>query len=230
MNQALIEHLSSFVTEHRIELFNKILSLRTRYMTILLEDIYQAHNASAVLRSCECFGVQDVHVIENQNEYRISPDVALGSEKWLSLHRYNQHPDNTAFAIQSLKSAGYRIIATSPHETGCAIQNLNIRKGKFALIFGSELPGLSKTALEMADEYVSIPMVGFTESLNISVTAALFLHHLTGLIRNNPEINWKLSDAEKNELKLTWLKNSVKRSDLIIKAFLTRHKQNKSRP
>jgi tRNA (guanosine-2'-O-)-methyltransferase len=224
MNNDLIQHLSSFVTEHRIQLFKKILDLRTRYITVVLEDIYQAHNASAVLRSCECFGVQDVHIIENHNEYRISPDVALGAHKWLSLHRYNQPKDNTSAAILSLKNQGYRIIATSPHKNDYNLDELDIRKGKFALLFGAELPGLSTTALEMADEFVKIPMVGFTESLNISVTAALCLHHLTRIIRNDNSIVWPLSPAEKEAILLTWLKNTIKRSELIEKAFLSKHK------
>jgi tRNA (guanosine-2'-O-)-methyltransferase len=154
------------------------------------------------------------------NEYRISPDVALGSDKWLTLYRHNQSGDNTRDAIRLLKSKGYRIAATTPHKNDCTLGDFDLRKGKTALLFGSELKGLSPLAMELADEFVRIPMAGFTESLNISVTAALFIHHLTGILRKEPGIPWQLSDEEKQEIKLIWLKNSVKKSALIEKTFL----------
>lgn len=220
MHENLIEYLSRFLTDRRVNLFDKLLDLRTRYITIVLEDIYQAHNASAVLRSCECFGIQDVHLIENQFEYRISPDVALGSDKWLTLHRHNNpQAKNTETAIEKLRSNGYRIVATTPHKNDCSLEEFDLNKGKTALLFGSELKGLSPRALELADEYVKIPMAGFTESLNISVTAALFIHHLTGKLRKDPDINWKLTPDEKQEIKLIWLRNSIKKSGLIEKKF-----------
>ena len=230
MNTKLIEHLSSFITERRVQLFDTVLNLRTRYMTIVLEDIYQAHNASAVLRSCECFGIQDVHFIENQNQYRISPDVALGAHKWLNITRYNKDMQNTAAAIEILKKNGYRIVATTPHNNDCNIQDFDLQKGKFALIFGAELNGLTPVALDLADEFVKIPMVGFTESLNISVTAALCIHLLADKIRNNHLIKWQLREEEMQCIKLNWLRTSIKKSDLIEKAFIKqlnrRNKEN----
>lgn len=220
MTEKLIEHLSGFVTERRVKLFDRLLNHRTRYITVVLEDLFQPHNASAVLRSCECFGIQDVHIIENQNEYRISPDVALGSYKWLTMIRHNQENDNTCTAITSLKKAGYRIVATSPHKNDCTLENFSLFPGKVALLFGTELKGLSPAAMELADAYVKIPMVGFTESLNISVTAAIFIHHLTAKLHNTPHLAWQLSEKEKQEIKLDWLKKSIRKSEMIEKAFL----------
>jgi tRNA (guanosine-2'-O-)-methyltransferase len=220
MQEKLIEYLSQFVTDRRVRLFDTLLNQRTRYITVVLEDIFQAHNASAVLRSCECFGVQDVHFIENRNEYHISPDVALGADKWLNLFRYNQLAENTLSAIESLKSNGYRIVATTPHKNDGKLEDFNLQKGKVALLFGSELNGLSPLAMKLADEFVKIPMSGFTESLNISVTAALFLHHLTGKLRKDDTIKWPLTREEKLEIKLVWLRNSIKKYALIEKAFI----------
>jgi tRNA (guanosine-2'-O-)-methyltransferase len=225
MKEKLINHLSTFVTERRIQLFNKLLDLRTRYITVVLEDIFQAHNASAVLRSCECFGIQDVHIIENSNPYKISPDVALGAEKWLSIYRYNQHTENTTTALNHLKKNGYRIVATSPHKNDCNLEDFDQQKGKFALIFGTELNGLSPLALDMADEYIRIPMAGFTESLNISVTAALCIHHLTGKLRNSMAIDWHLPVTEREDIMLNWLRTSIKKSDLIERAYTEQLKQ-----
>ncbi len=220
MKENLIEYLTPFISERRIKLFDTVLSQRTRYITIVLEDIYQAHNASAVLRSCECFGIQDVHLIENVNEYRISPEVALGSNKWLSIYRYNQGENNTRHTLQSLKNKGYRIVATSPHKNDCDLENFNLNKGKVALVMGSELTGLSENALEIADEFVKIPMSGFTESLNISVTAALCIHFLTGNLRKDPSIEWRIPEDERKEIKLAWLRNSIKDYERIEKRFL----------
>ena len=219
MTDQLIKHLEQFITARRLKLFNTRLNYRTRYLTIVLEDIFQPHNASAVLRSCDCFGVQDVHIIENRNAYRINPDVTLGSNNWLTLKRYNASSNNTLDALESLKKEGYRIVAATPHRMDCLLENLDLRKGKVALFFGSEQDGLSPTALELADEFVRIPMVGFTESLNISVSAAICIYSLTSIIRRS-DLPWQLTDEEKKQLKLAWLKNSIRNSALIERGFL----------
>ncbi len=221
----LVDFLSDFVTEKRLNLFDNILNQRTRYITVALEDIYQPHNASAVLRSMDCFGIQDAHIIENQNEYQVNPDVALGASKWLTLNRYNQDADNTKEAIQHLRKNGYRIVSTTPHKEGVELNNFDLTKGKTALFFGTEMRGLTETVLDYSDEFLKIPMYGFTESFNISVSAAIILHQLR-LKLNDSEINWQLSQKEKRALKLDWLKKSIKRSDLLIEEFLSKNKNN----
>jgi tRNA (guanosine-2'-O-)-methyltransferase len=218
MEERLIQYLAQFITKRRLQLINKVVSGRTRYLTVVLEDIYQPHNASAVLRSCDCFGIQDVHIIENKNQYRINPDVTLGSDKWLTLYKYKQSDNNTREAITRLKSAGYRIVATSPHKKHTSIENFDLHKGKAALLFGTELKGLSEEAISMADEFITIPMVGFTESLNISVTVAIILYVLTNRL-GKTNIPWQMTLPEINQLKVQWIKNSIKRSDNIENFF-----------
>jgi len=218
MDKELIDYLSGFVTEERMAQFERISSMRTKYVTVALENIYQAHNASAVLRNCDCFGVQDVHIIENRNEYQISNDVAMGSQKWLNIQRYNQGGNSTKAALGKLRADGYRIIATTPHTNDVDLDNFDIGKGKFALFFGTELNGLSDEVLNNADEYVKIPMYGFTESFNISVSAALCLNHLMGKIRNS-DIQWQLTEDELYKLRLYWLRQSIKRVELIEQEF-----------
>jgi len=213
----LAEYLSGFVTENRNENFNNIIESRTRYVTIALEDIYQPHNASAVLRSCECFGVQDVHIIENENKYEVNPDVALGSSKWINLIRYNKKENNTADCIRKLKKEGYQIVATSSHKNDCTIDQLPL-DNKIALFFGTELRGLSSEVLDHADAYVKIPMYGFTESFNISVSAAICLFSITSRLRNS-DVQWQLSGKEKSDIKLQWLKNSIKDAKAIENEF-----------
>lgn len=221
MDEKLIKYLAKLITEERWLLMNKIITERSRYITVVLEDIFQPHNASAVLRTCDCFGVQDVHIIENRNKYTVNPDVALGASKWLNLKTYSDKEENTVECINQLKEKGYRIVATTPHTNDVKLEEFDLSKGKVALMFGSEQPGLTKTALNHADEFLKIPMFGFTESFNISVSASIILHHLRWKL-NQSNINWQLSKAEKNEILLNWLRQSIKRSDVIEKDFLKR--------
>ena len=219
MHEREIEILKKFVTEERFAKFLKVLEYRTRYVTVVLEDIYQPHNASAVLRSCELFGVQDIHIIENRNKYNPNPDVAVGASKWLNLIKYNGKENNTIDAIKELKAQGYRIVATTPHRNDTELKEFDVERGKFALVFGSEMPGITDTVFENADEFLRIDMYGFTESFNISVSVAIILHYLIEKLHKS-EINWILSQEEKQEILFNWLKNSVKDADNILKKLV----------
>jgi len=223
MKQKLIEHLFKFVSENKYNLFQEKIQERTKYTTVVLEDIYQPHNASAVLRTCDCFGIQDVHIIENKNQYQINPDVALGSNQWIDIKKYNKKKHNTLATIKHLKSKGYRIIATTPHKNDVNLNELDLEKGKIALFFGAELSGLSDVILNDADEFVKIPMYGFTESYNISVSAAIILYHISEKLRNS-NINWQLTENQRKDILLDWLKTSIKKSELIVENFYSKHK------
>ena len=214
----LIKHLSGFITKERIELLNHNLKQRTNHLAIVLEDIFHSQNASAVLRTADCFGVQTIHIIENRNNYNTHPNISLGSRKWLTETFYNKKKNNTEDCLKNLKKDGYKIIATSPHKAK-SIHDIDIKKEKIALLFGSEQEGLSQLALEMADEKVKIPMYGFTESYNISVAAALCMQVVISKIREY-NIAWQLSEKEKDEVMLNWLRNSIKESELIEKRFI----------
>ena len=218
MQKRLISFLSELVTAERYNNFQQVLNNRTNYITVVLEDLFQSHNASAVLRSCECFGVQNVHFIENKFQFVENPDVAVGSSQWLTTNRYNQSENNTLEAIKKLKKEGYRIVATTPHKDDVSLEKLDLERGKIALIFGTELNGLSDLALENSDEYMKINMFGFTESFNISVSVALCLYELTLRLRKT-NINWQLSESEKEMIMVDWLKKSIKDSENIIKYY-----------
>jgi tRNA (guanosine-2'-O-)-methyltransferase len=196
MDHKLIDFLSGFVTLERLSLFNKIISFRTNYITVVLEDIYQTQNASAVLRTSDCFGIQNVHVIENSNVFHVNPDVVRGASNWVTVNRYNRNEHNTTEALRKLKQEGYRIIATSPHEHDVNLENFDLEKGKAAFVFGTERPGLTDFVKNEANEFMKIPMVGFTESLNVSVSVAITLHYLTQKLRNHSEIEWHLTEEE----------------------------------
>lgn len=213
-----IAYLSQFVTRKRLDLFKDILEKRTRHLTIALEDVYHPHNASAVLRSCDCLGIQDVHVIENRNTLDISEKVTRGAESWLTLKKYD-HPNggNSLKCIKALKRNGYRIIAMTPHHPDYILADLDVNE-KLAVFFGSEKDGLTDVALEQADDKVMIPMYGFTESYNISVGVALVLYDLRTKLEAT-RIDWGLTEQEKQVLTLEWLRYSVRASKLIEGRF-----------
>jgi len=219
MEQELINYLSSFLSDNRLAAFNRSLSFRTRYITVVLEDIYQSQNASAVLRTCDCFGIQDVHIIENQNKFSEYINVTRGSTKWIDLHHYNQKMNNTLDAIEKLKSDGYIIVATTPHENSIDLENFDLTIGKSAFVFGNEKRGISDIVKQNADYFMKIPMFGFTESLNLSVSVAIIMHYLTSILKLS-SIEWKLTAQEQEYIMLDWLKKSIKSGDLLIKNFL----------
>jgi tRNA (guanosine-2'-O-)-methyltransferase len=219
MEQELINYLSSFLSDNRLSAFKRSLSFRTRYITVVLEDIYQSQNASAVLRTCDCFGIQDVHIIENQNKFNEYINVTRGSTKWIDLHHYNQKDNNSLSAIERLKNDGYKIVATSPHLNTIELENFDLTIGKSAFVFGNEKRGISDIVKQNADYFMKIPMFGFTESLNLSVSVAIILYHLTSKLKLLP-IKWKLSEFEQEQIMLNWLKKSLKSGDLLIKNFL----------
>lgn len=216
LKEALIDHLLQFITEDRWQRINEVLEQRTRFLSVVLEDLYQPHNASAVLRSCDCFGIQDVHIIENENKFSPAKGVTIGSDQWISLHKHKDAgggTENTRQCYRQLRDEGYRLIATTPHEDDVTIDEIPLNQ-KTALVFGSELTGLSDYALEEADGYARIPMVGFSESFNISVSAALCLYELSTRLRKEGS-GWMLSEEEKIDLQLDWIRKSVREVDKI---------------
>ena len=215
----LITHLSSFLSEERIGKFDEVLLSRTRKITVVLEDLYQSHNASAVIRSCEIFGIQDIHVIETNNKFSTNNEISVGSAGWVDIYNYRNGSEfDSASCYYRLKKAGYSIVATTPAENSKGLDSINI-ENKIALLFGTEEYGLSKQAIENSDYSVRIPMYGFTESFNVSVACSLILRDLTERLRHSNS-NWNLSEEESSDIKYSWLMKSVKNSDLIVKRFL----------
>ncbi len=216
----LTEFLSSFVTETRLGKMSNILRQRTRYITVVLEDIFQSHNASAVLRSCDGFGIQDVHVIENRNSFNPNKEVDMGTSQWLSINRYQPETSEncTAETLHELKKNGYRIVATTPHTNDTNLEDFDLDRGKAAIVFGTELEGISSEVENAADEFLKIPMHGFVESFNISVACALTLHHLSWKLRNS-DINWNLTKDEQKMIKLEWLRKTVNNASALEARF-----------
>jgi tRNA (guanosine-2'-O-)-methyltransferase len=216
----VLHHLSQFVSDHKKEFVEKVLSNRTHHVTVVLEDIFQSQNASAVIRTCECMGLQDIHIIEMISKYEINRRVLKGANKWMNLHRYRTPETNNVEAcFQQLHEQGYKILVADPDEDGKSIHDIDVADSKVALLFGNELRGVSSYALQHADQKIRIPMYGFTESLNISVSVAISLNALITKLHAS-STDFGLSEEEKGAMRLDWYRKIVKRSDLIEREFL----------
>ncbi|WP_159799978.1 RNA methyltransferase [Flavobacterium sp. MK4S-17] len=213
-NSAYLEYLEGFITENRKQAFLQVLSSRTKHFTVAIEDIFQLHNTSAVMRTCEVFGIQELHVIEEKYGKKIDKEIALGAQKWVDAYRY----DTTTACIETLKKQGYKIIATSPHHNSAPIDDFDIKQ-RSALFFGTEKMGLSQEVLQQADGFLHIPMAGFTESLNISSSAAIVIQNLTNRLRKS-DIEWQLTAEEILEKRIDWARKSIKDIDFITRKYL----------
>ena len=218
--EKVFKHLSQFVSDHKKGFVEKVLGQRTRYVTVVLENIYQSQNASAAVRTCECMGLQDIHIIEDTAQYHLNIRVLKGSYKWMNLERYHaKEVNNTEKCFDHLRSQGYRILVADPAEDGVPVDELDVSSGKIALVFGNELHGASAYSLHHADKKIRIPMFGFTESLNVSVSVAIFLNTILGKLRQT-NANITLSEEEKDLIRLAWFRKIVRRSDVVEREFL----------
>ena len=199
-----LNYLEEFLTENRKVRFQKVLENRTNHFTIAVEDVYQFHNTSAVMRSCEVFGIQQLNVVEEKFGKRIDKEIAMGAQKWVDVNRFESISD----CITDLKSKNYRIIATTPHENDCLLDDFDISQPA-ALFFGTERDGLSQEVLDQADGFLKIPMRGFTESLNISVSAAIIIQNLMSRLHQS-DVNWQLTENEILQKRIDWSRNSIK--------------------
>ena len=218
-NLLLTEHFSQFISEHKKGFIERVLDQRTRYVTVVLEDIYQSHNASAVMRTCECLGIQNVNTVETSSQWSTNKKVLKGSDKWLDIIRYKSpEANNIADCFRDLKQHGYLIAVADPSPDGISIEEVSLDQ-PLAIAMGHELKGSSQFAMDHADLKVKIPMVGFTESLNISVSAAICLQSVLSRLRNS-DIPWRLTGDEKDLLRLKWYKKVVRRAELMEREYL----------
>lgn len=209
-----LSYLETFISENRRERFLDILAQRSKHITVAVEDIFQLHNTSAVLRTCEVFGVQELNVIEEKYGKTIDKEIALGAQKWVDVNRYN----STGECIKKLRNRGYRIIATSPHEESCFLEDFDVTQPA-ALFFGTERLGLSDEVLREADGFLKIPMIGFTESLNISSSAAIIIQHLSSRLRRS-DVKWQLTEEEMLEKRIDWAQKTIKDIDFVTSRYL----------
>lgn len=200
-----IEYLSQFILPERFETLSRTVSNRTKYMTLVAENMFHPQNASALVRHCEAFGVQTLHTVQTFCRFNPNVDIVRGTDKWIDMY----HHTSTAEALQHLKGEGYRIIATSPHYQSCTPESFDVTKGKFAIVMGTEKTGISDEVMAAADEFLKIPMCGMVESLNVSACAAIIIYMLSERMRH--EVNgWQMTEAEQITTLYHWMIHSVK--------------------
>jgi len=215
----LTESLTSLLTERRRQRIDDVLAQRTRRVTVVLENIGHPQNAGAVLRTCECLGVQDVHIVADRNPFRVVAATVAGAAKWLTLFRYDDPgAPQTRVCLDLLHRRGYRIAGTTLRSGAIPLEELPLDR-PVALAFGSERQGLSEEAHGLCDFLVQIPMHGFTQSFNISVAAAICLFQLTGRLREMDAGCWGLSEEEKAWLRLEWVLKSIRNRHVHVARF-----------
>ena len=207
-----IDYLRGFMREERYDTLCQTLAMRTKYMTLMAENTFHPHNASALVRHCEAFGVQDLHTVETRCKFSPNVNIVRGTDKWVDITRH----ESTAEAIASLKGAGYRLVATTPHRESCTPETFDVEKGPFCLVFGTEHAGVSDEIIEAADEYLRIPMCGMVESLNVSASAAILIYMLSQRMRLSPAIDWRLKEDDAREMLFRWVMSSVKDAERIL--------------
>lgn len=212
-DEYLLSEFYHILTDERIQLFEKIIAQRTNHLTIISEDIFQEHNASAIVRTCDSFGIQTLHLIETRNTYQVHEGISRGSNQWVTLEHHYSEGKTTTEILNQLKLRGYKIAATSPHAIEYDIFNVPIDQ-PLALLFGAEKKGITHEGMENADYLVRIPMYGFAESLNVSVAAAITLNELRNRL-NHSSISWQLSKKDKLDTLLSWCRKHIKSSELI---------------
>jgi tRNA (guanosine-2'-O-)-methyltransferase len=202
--EVVIEALAPVVTAERLERIDQVVSKRSDDLVVVLDSISDPHNASAVLRSADAFGVQTVHVVVGRHGFRASRGVSKGTHRWLDVIRY-ETPDA---CVRRLKKEGYAIYVASM-DAPRRPEDLRAQP-RLAVVFGNEHRGVSTEMVALADGTFSIPMAGFVESLNVSVAAAITMHTLTR------ESRPPLSESRKRALKARFLMNSVKNADRLL--------------
>ena len=210
--QERLDYMNEFITEERKEVLLRTVSQRTHYMCIMTENMFHPQNASAIMRHCEAFGIQQIHTVEDRCKFDPSVNIVRGTHKWVDV----EHHENTAEALATLKAEGYRIVATTPHRCSATPETFDVSKGKFALVFGTEHAGISDEVIEAADEFLMIPMCGMVESLNVSASAAILIYMLSERIRQTVD-GWQLTDSEKLKLLTRWTMSSVRDYERILR-------------
>lgn len=205
-------YMEGFLTEERREVLRRTAAMRTRYMTILTENTFHPQNASALVRHCEAFGLQDLHTVETLCRFNPNVNIVRGTDKWIDITRH----ESTAEAVASLRGAGYRIVATTPHRESCTPETFDVGRGPFCLVFGTEHAGVSDEIIASADEFLRIPMCGMVESLNVSASAAILTYMLSERMRLTVD-SWQINEEEQLHLLLRWTLQSVRDAESILR-------------
>ena len=204
--------LRSLLGQERLARLEEVLAQRTRHLAVVLENLYDAHNLSAVLRTADAFGVQEVHVVDAEGDFAISRKISLGAHKWLDIV---VHSGETASedCVTALRDRGFRMMAATLAPGAVALGDLDL-SGRVAFVFGNEHEGLTEAMARACDSAYVIPMRGFVQSFNVSVSAAITLQHARSA-RAWPG----LEEADAASVLEDWMGKSIKQSARILGAL-----------
>jgi len=190
----------------RREKVDAVVARRLRGLTVVLDQLEDTFNMAAVLRSCEAFGLQDIHVVENPDvPFAPHDKVTQGCDKWLDVHRYKSF----AACARALRVAGHRICVSAVRDDARSVFELDFDR-PLALVFGNERTGVTPDALAAADEAFWIPMRGFTRSLNVSAAVSATLSRAIGWRLDQGKEGGDLPDADARALRDRFYALSVK--------------------
>ena len=216
----LLAHVDTFLTDDRRIRLNSVLDNRTTHFCIAMEDLFYERNSGAIIRTADGYGIQNINVIEPSGSFKskVTNIISKGAEKWVTQKQFGDLQTGAKDCINQLRKEGYQIVATTPHASGHTIHDFDITK-KSAFFLGAEKTGISEVVMEEADDYIAMPIFGFTESFNVSVANGILLHELINRLRKS-DVDWHLNQEERNDLMLDWTLKSIVSSHLIALKFM----------
>lgn len=213
--QDIFDYLKQFLTEERLNKIEHFSQESSDFVLPVMEDIYQYRNAAAIVRSVEACGFHHVIALEEENVFNPNLKVTKGAETWVQVEKM---PSNLN-ALLEIKKRGYKILAVSPEKNATLLPDYEVKE-PIALVFGTELEGVSNEILDFADETLAIPMYGFTKSFNVSVAAAICMYELKQKLISS-DLDYKLSEEKLLRMKIRWSVNSIRSGEEILKKYLS---------
>ena len=214
--ETTFEYLKQFLTEERLQKIEHFSKESSDFVLPVMEDVYQFRNAAAIVRSVEACGFHHVVALEEENVFNPNLKVTKGAETWVQVEKMPNNLDS----LKEIKSRGYKILAVSPEKNATMLPDYEVKE-PIALVFGTELEGVSDEVLDFADETLAIPMFGFTKSFNVSVAAAICMYELKQKLMKSG-IDYQLSDEKLLEMKIRWTVNSIRSGEELLERFLNR--------
>ena len=214
--QETFDYLKQFLTDERLSKIEHFSQESSDFVLPVMEDVYQFRNAAAIVRSVEACGFHHVVALEEENVFNPNLKVTKGAETWVKVEKMPNNLDS----LKEIKSRGYKILAVSPEKNATMLPDYEVKE-PIALVFGTELEGVSDEILDFADETLAIPMYGFTKSFNVSVAAAICMYELKQKLMKSG-IDYKLSEEKLLEMKIRWTVNSIRSGEELLERFLNR--------
>lgn len=212
------EYLKQFLTEERLRKIEHFAPESSDFVLPVLEDVYQFRNAAAIVRSVEACGFHKVVALQEENNFEPNLKVTKGADTWVEVEKLPRNMES----FQKIKDKGYKIVAVSLENNAKMLPDYEITE-PIALVFGTEMEGVSQEILDFADETLAIPMYGFTRSFNVSVAASICMYELKQKLMKS-DIDYKLNEEKLLRKKILWTVNSIRSGQQIFEKYLRDNK------